>query len=169
MEIDINDPDMFEIVLEFCDESETLLEQCLNCLEEFEDDPTQTPFLEKYRQIIDRMMGAAATLGFNEIASLCEMGKIIGYKSSQGDQQALNEMACGILMDLTDLLEILVTNLKEKKNEHDFDIPSFSSRLQWLADKFKHIERASCDFEAEDDEAISSSELDDLISGLDDL
>jgi chemotaxis protein histidine kinase CheA len=164
--VDINDPDMFEIVVEFCDESETLLEQCRSNLEDFEDEPSQRPLLEKYGQIIDRMMGAASTLGLDELASLCKMGKIIGYKSSQCDQQALNEVACGVLFDLTDLLEILVTNLKEKKSEHDFDIKSFSSRLQWLAEKFKHIERASCDFQDDEKDAESSEELDKLISRL---
>jgi chemotaxis protein histidine kinase CheA len=167
--LDINDPDMFEIVIEFCDESDTLIEQCRDNLENFEDEPTQTPLLEKYGQIIDRMMGAASTLGLDEIASLCKMGKIIGYKSSQCDQQALNEVACGVLFDLTDLVETLVTNLREKKDEHDFDVPSFSSRLQWLAEKFKHIERASCDFQDDAQEAQSSQELDQLISGLDKL
>ena len=163
--MDIHSPDMFEIVVEFCNESNVLIEQCRGHLQEFEDDPTQTPLLEKYGQIIDRMMGAASTMGLDELASLCKMGKIIGYKSSQCDQQALNEVACGVLFDLTDLVETLVSNLREKKTEHDFDVPSFSSRLQWLAGKFKHIERASCDFE--EDEAQSSEELDKLISQLD--
>ena len=167
--LDIYDPDMFEIVIEFCDESDSLIEQCRNNLEDFEDEPTDNKLLEKYGQIIDRMMGAAATLGLTEIADLCKMGKIIGYKSSQCDQQALNEVACGVLFDLTDLVETLVTNLREKKDDHDFDVKSFSSRLSWLAEKFKHIQRASCDFEEEkipEKDTQSSEELDKLISGL---
>ena len=165
--IDLNDPDMREIVLDFCSESEDLIENLKDYLEAFEDDPTDNHLLEQFGQTIDRMMGAAKTIGAEEIGHLCEMGKIIGYKASQNDNQGLNEMTCGILFDLTEFVEILVNNLKEQKEEGDFNIEAFNKRLNWLADKFKHIGRASCSFEDEDDDSeedtSTTAELEALI------
>lgn len=168
--IDLNDPEMKEIIIEFCDESDDLLEELRDILDEFEDNPESGALLEKYGQTIDRIMGASQTLGLNEIGHLCQMGKIIGYKGSQADNKALQELTGGVLFDLCDLLEVILVNIRDgkKQNEHDFNIEAFKGRLEWLAGKFKHIERASCDFEEEKPQAKKSqkttAELDRLIS-----
>jgi chemotaxis protein histidine kinase CheA len=167
--IDINDPDMKEIVIEFCDESDELLEKLKDTLDEFEDDPARGELLEIFGQTIDRIMGAAKTLGLAEIGDLCQMGKIIGYKGSQTKEQPLQEVTSGVLFDLTDLLEVLLLNVREGKSDHDYNVSAFKDRLQWLASKFKHIERASCSFdekEAEKKKApkTTTAELDRLIN-----
>lgn len=166
--IDINDPDMKEIVDEFCDESDELLEQLKDILDEFEDDPTQSQLLEKYGQTVDRIMGAAKTLGLSDIGDLCQMGKIIGYKGSQAKEQPLKEVTVGVLFDLSDLLEVLLTNIRNGETEHDYNIAAFKDRLQWLASKFKHIERASCAFDEKEANKgarkTTTAELDRLIN-----
>lgn len=166
--IDINDPDMKEIVVEFCDESDELLEKLKDTLDDFEDDPTQSKLLEEFGQTIDRIMGAAKTLGLSEIGDLCQMGKIIGYKGSQAKEQPLQEVTGGVLFDLTDLLEVLLTNVREGKGDHDYNVSAFKDRLQWLASKFKHIERASCAFDEKEANKkapkTTTAELDRLIN-----
>lgn len=165
--IDINDPDMKEIVIEFCDESDELLEDLRDILDEFEDHPEEPKHLEKFGQTVDRIMGAAKTLGLKEIGHLCQMGKIIGYKGSQAKEQPLQEVTGGVLFDLCDLLEVLLLNIREGSDEHDYNLEAFKGRLQWLASKFKHIDRASCSFdeqEAKKEATKTTAELDRLIS-----
>ncbi|CAM9920919.1 unnamed protein product, partial [Chrysoparadoxa australica] len=148
--IDINDPDMKEIVDEFCEESLGLLEELKDILDDFEDDPSQTQLLEKFGQTVDRIMGASKTLGLKEIGHLCQMGKIIGYKGSQAGEEKLQEVTSGVLFDLCDTLEILLNNVSEGKGEGAHNTEPFQKRLQWLAGKFKHIERASCSFDEQE-------------------
>ncbi len=167
--IDLNDPDMKEIIIEFCDESDALLEELRDILDDFEDDPENSILLEKYGQTVDRIMGAAKTMGLEDLGHLCQMGKIIGYKGSQAENKALQELSGGVLYDLCDLLEVILGNIREGKDqkEHDFNLEAFKGRLEWLAGKFKHIERASCDI-GEEPKAKkatkTTAELDRLIS-----
>jgi len=167
--IDINDPDMKEIVIEFCNESDSLIEELNDYLDTFEEDPSAGDLLEKYGQTIDRIMGAAKTLGLNEIGSLCQMGKIIGYKGSQAGNPSLQEVVGGVLFDLTDLLQVLVGNVRTGENEHDFNLKTFNDRLIWLNDKLKHIDRSSCSFDEEEqkkgkEKTTTTAELDKLIN-----
>lgn len=149
--IDLKDPEMKEILDDFISESESLLEELNSVLEDIEDNPEQGEKLEEFGQIIDRMMGAAQTIGIEKIGHLCQMGKIIGYKAGQHNQPAMTEMTCGVLFDLVDLLENLLKELKEKQ-EANYDTSSFVSRLEWLAAKFSHIKRSSCTIEEDEDE-----------------
>ena len=65
--IDINDPDMREIVDEFCNESGELLEHLRDTLDKFEDDPESPKLLEEFGQTVDRIMGASKTLGLEDL------------------------------------------------------------------------------------------------------
>lgn len=167
--IDLTDPDMKEIVDEFCDESDGLLEQLRDNLDDFEDDSSQSHLLEEFGQTIDRIMGAAQTLGGDDIGELCQMGKIIGYKASQSQQRALQEITAGVLFDLCDFLEVLLVNIREDKSRSDLNYETFKNRLQWLVAKFKDIDRASCTIEEAGGAATgkgkkTTAELEKLIS-----
>lgn len=161
---DLNDPDMKEIVIGFCDECDALLEELEGCLDQFEDNE-DSKYLEKYGQIVDRMMGASQTLGIKNIGQLCEMGKIIGYKSSQSNEKGLQNVSAGVLFDLTDLLSALVLELRDSSQKHDINVEAFFGRLKWLGEKLKHIKRASCSFDGDEDTKDSSeNSFDDLIA-----
>ncbi len=142
--IDLNDPEMKELVVEFCNESDELLEELRDILDNFEDEPNETKYLEEFGQTIDRIMGAAQTMGVTDVGELCQMGKIIGYKASQSTQAALQEVTAGVLFDLCDFLEVLLVNVRESKENTDLNYETFKNRLQWLAQKFNDIERSSC-------------------------
>lgn len=162
----LNDPSMKEVVDEFCEESIQLFNELEEILEEFEDDTTQTEKLEQFGQIIDRVMGSAKTIGADEIATFCELGKAIGYKSSQVSDTALLEVVCAIMFDSLELLKKMIIQIKEGKSS-SFEATSsaaFVTRLKWLKDKFNDIERSSC--AADPDANLSQTSIDDLMNSL---
>lgn len=156
---DLQDPMMKEIVDDFCAESLELFDQLEDCLEEVEDDPTQTQQLEKFGQVIDRVMGAAKSIEAKQTALFCEMGKIIGYKSSQIKDPAMIEVVVAILFDSVELLRKMVESLKSHKKEdlQSINTKAFATRLQWLADKFQDIKRSSVAIgDSEEEKSIDS-------------
>lgn len=162
----LDDPSMKEIVIEFCDESLELLSELEACLEDLEADPTQTKKLEQFGQVIDRIMGAAKSVGADEVATFCELGKIIGYKSSQIGDPALLEVVVAILFDSHDLLVRMIDQIKTGKDNglKSLNTQAFVTRLKWLQDKFKNIERASVSYK--DSSVLDQTSIDDLMSSL---
>lgn len=159
----INDPSMKEIVTDFCIEAEGLFDQLEQSLESLEENPSNTKELEKFGQIIDRIMGAAKSIGASEIALFCELGKVIGYKSSQVKEIPLIEVVVAILFDSLHMLRKMVTALKEgnDKSMANLNTKAFATRLTWLSAKFKDIDRASC---AVDN--LPQSSIDDIMQSL---
>jgi chemotaxis protein histidine kinase CheA len=151
----IDDPEMREVVDEFCEESLGLLKQLEEILEEMEDDGPTSKNLEQFGQIIDRIMGAANSLGAFDVGTFCEMGKIIGYKSSQvqGNIKLL-EVVVAILFDAVDLLALMINKIKvgESPTLQSISTDKFIERLKWLSEKFKDIQRASLNFDKGDSE-----------------
>lgn len=150
----IDDPSMREIVEDFCNEANSLFDLLEESLVLLEEDPTNTKELEKYGQVIDRIMGAAKSIGATEIAIFCELGKVIGYKSSQIKDLPLIEVVVAVLFDSLDLLRKMNESLKAGNNTsmNQLNTKAFVTRLNWLSGKFKDIERASC--------AVPSGKLD---------
>lgn len=165
----IDDPSMKEIVADFCNESEGLFDQLEATLEELENDLQNTVQLEMFGQIIDRIMGAAKSIGADEIANFCELGKLIGYKSSQTKDLALLNIVVAVLFDTVDLLRKMIEQVRTGNGSalKSLSTDAFSTRLRWLSDKFKHIDRASCEIDNNDDKArMSQGSIDDLLQSL---
>ncbi|WP_127717429.1 Hpt domain-containing protein [Halobacteriovorax sp. HLS] len=162
----LNDPSMKEVVIEFCDESTELFNQLEEILEDFEDNPSDVSKLEEFGQIIDRVMGSAKTIGADDIATFCELGKVIGYKSSQTDDKALLEVVAAIMFDALELLKKMIDHIKNGNDSAIKQVSSkaFVTRLNWLKDKFNDIERASCAADPEGN--MSQNSIDDLMSSL---
>ena len=160
----INDPSMKEIIIDFCDEAEGLFDQLERSLELTEENPAVTKELEKFGQVIDRIMGAAKSIGANEIATFCELGKVIGYKSSQIKDIPLIEVVVAILFDSLHMLRKMVTALREGNDRSmgKLNTKAFVTRLNWLSAKFKDIDRASCAIEGN----LNQNSIDDLMQSL---
>lgn len=143
--IDLKDPSMKEIVDEFCNECYNLIPQLEEILENVEDDSSEAKRLEEFGQIIDRMMGAAKSIGAPKISIFCEMGKTIGYKAGQVSETALIEVVVAVLFDSLEILKKMLKSLKEGEGEGlaGINTDAFVTRLKWLADKFSHISRSS--------------------------
>lgn len=162
----LNDPSMKEIIIDFCDEAEQLFDQLQKSLEILEENPSNTPELEKFGQIIDRIMGAAKSIGATEIATFCELGKVIGYKSSQVSDIPLIEVVVAVLFDSLELLRKMVIALKigNDKVMGQLNTKAFVTRLNWLSDKFKAIERASVAIDKKNN--LSQNSIDELMKSL---
>jgi chemotaxis protein histidine kinase CheA len=160
----INDPMMKEIIDDFCTEAEELFNQLDECIMKLENNPLDTIELEKYGQKIDRIMGAAKSIGATEIATFCELGKVIGYKSSQTREIPLLEVVVAILGDTIDMLRKMIKALKLGDDQclNKLNTKAFVTRLQWLSAKFKDIERSSCAVDGN----LKQSSIDDLLESL---
>lgn len=160
----LNDPSMKEIIIDFCNEAEELFAQLENSLEILEGNPLATKELEKFGQVIDRIMGAAKSIGASEIATFCELGKVIGYKSSQIKDVPLIEVVVAILFDSLHMLRKMTLALRagDDKYMNKLNTKAFATRLNWLSEKFKAIERASCQIEGN----LSQQSIDDLMQSL---
>ena len=159
----LNDPSMKEIVDDFCTEAEELFDQLERSLETLEENPNNSKELEKFGQVIDRIMGAAKSIGASEIALFCELGKVIGYKSSQVKEIPLIEVVVAILFDSILMLRKMVTALREGNDNSmkNLNTKAFATRLTWLSEKFKDIDRASCSVDN-----LSQSSIDDIMQSL---
>ena len=156
---------MQEIIDDFCAESFQLFEQLEGLLEQFESDFQNTTLLEQFGQIIDRVMGAAKAIEANDIAQFCELGKLIGYKSGQTKETTLLNVVVAILFDTVDLLKKMLTKFKtgDATPLKGLNTEAFATRLKWLSEKFKHIERASC---ATNKAEMDQDAIDNLIASL---
>jgi chemotaxis protein histidine kinase CheA len=159
-----DDPSMKEIIIDFCDESDKLFDQLENHLTELETNPKNVRELEKFGQIIDRIMGAAKSIGAEEIAKFCELGKLIGYKSSQIHDIPLIEVVVGVLFDALHMLRKMNLALREGNNQcmNKLNTKAFGTRLVWLSEKFKDIERSSVAIDGN----LSQTTIDDLMKSL---
>lgn len=160
----LNDPSMKEIIVDFCNEADELFIQLENSLELLEANPLATKELEKFGQVIDRIMGAAKSIGAAEIATFCELGKVIGYKSSQINDVPLIEIVVAVLFDSLHMLRKMTMALRagDDKCMNKLNTKAFATRLNWLSEKFKAIERASCTVDGN----LSQQSIDDLMQSL---
>lgn len=154
----LNDPSMKEVVDDFIQESEKLFTELEDILDLMEEDPSLDEYFEKFGQTIDRVMGAAATLGADQIAKFCELGKAIGYKASQVEDLQLRATVVAVLFDAVDLLKKMLEQIKsgDDTSLKELNTKAFMTRLKWLSEKFKDIERGSVAFaqdEASQEEA----------------
>lgn len=141
---ELKNPDMKEIIEEFCNESDELIDLLYSSLDDFEE-TSNTQALEQFGQIIDRIMGAAKSIGAQRTGHFCELGKIIGYKSSQVNDPQLLKITHAVLSDNVSIVESMLQNIRNIQEEkvEGTSLEAFASRLKWLSEKFKHIERAS--------------------------
>jgi chemotaxis protein histidine kinase CheA len=160
----LNDPSMKEIVIDFCNEADELFNQLETSLNILESNPLNHSELEKFGQIIDRIMGAAKSMGASEIAQFCELGKLIGYKSSQINDVPLLEVVIAILFDAIHMLRKMIKSVRDGNNNcmKNLNTKAFATRLTWLSEKFKNIERSSCAVNGN----LNQNSIDDLMQSL---
>jgi chemotaxis protein histidine kinase CheA len=161
------DPDMAEVVDEFCTESEGIYTELEEILDSYEDDPDSKK-LENFGQIIDRIMGAAKSIDAHQTGLYCELGKSISYKASQSMDTNLLEIVMAVLFDTVEILQVMNKSVRENKEEivTGINLEAFGSRLRWLADKFKDIERSSVAIEVETVQLTDQKSIDELLAGL---
>jgi chemotaxis protein histidine kinase CheA len=163
----LQDPDMAEVVDEFCQESEVILDNLEEMLEDYEDNPAPAK-LEEFGQTIDRIMGAAKSLEATQMGTYCELGKTISYKASQSMDQKLLDIVVAVLFDTVEICKKMNQQILKEKTENiaGFNLEAFGTRLKWLADKFKDIQRSSVAIGVEENQLDGQKSIDDLLSDL---
>jgi hypothetical protein len=134
---------MDEIIEEFLKESKALLVEAEDFLEAAEDGLQAKKKLEDYGQRIDRIMGSAKSIAMDNgsktlqsIGLISELGKVIGYKGSQVNEEALYKIVVAFLFDATDALNDLVDSMTNGDAETDTDYKTLLDRLRWICTKF---------------------------------
>lgn len=160
----LQEPDMQDMVQDFCKESKDIFNGLENLLEDYEETPAPE-ILEEFGQRIDRVMGAAKSLEANTMGAFCELGKTISYKASQANDQKLLDIVVSILFDTIDILQKVNSKIKVDQIEdvENLNLDAFGTRLHWIADKFKDIQRSSVDIGGSPQDQKS---IDDLLSEL---
>lgn len=140
----LKDPDMTEVVEGFIEEADGIYNKIEEILEDYEDEPSKDK-LEDFGQTIDRVMGAAKSIEAHQTGLYCELGKTISYKASQSNDQKLLDIVVAVLFDTVEILKSMNKNILIDKEEKvdGINLEAFATRLHWLADKFKDIQRAS--------------------------
>lgn len=164
-----------EILKDFQVESKKLIKEMKTVLDKCEGDMTLARSLEDYGMYVDRIMGGAKNIAINvsdpghiihKIADYSGVCKAVGYKSSQvTDNEPLFDTCVALLMDATDVLEVMFRNLIQKPavpidqliNQHLID------RLKWVSQKFGENYRSSV---AIGQQKMSQGEIDGLLRKL---
>ena len=165
----LTDPEMKEIVDDFCEESTMFLSELRDLVVFLEENPVDSERMEQFGQIIDRIMGAAKSIGADEIGLFCDLGKNISYKASQVSEKPLLDVVVAVLADTVEMLTLMITELKtgNKASLKNINTKVFGTRLKWLSEKFKHISRASCaTIEGGKELDLSQDSIDDLLTSL---
>lgn len=163
----LQDPDMAEIIEDFCKESEGIYNDLEEMLDDYEDssDPKK---LEEFGQVIDRVMGAAKSVDAEKTGMYCELGKTISYKASQSMDKALLDIVVAVLFDTVEILQVMNKTIADKKVEEvsGINLDAFGTRLRWLADKFKDIQRSSVAIGTDENQLGDQKSIDDLLADL---
>ena len=133
---------MDEILTEFKQESNGLINELIEILEGVEGDISQRGRLEEYGQKVDRIMGTAKSLATADIAkdimekigNYGELCKIVGYKCSQIDKNAgLFDLVIAFLLDATEMLQKMVEDVDQGKLDFKSLLgQTFLDRLKWI-------------------------------------
>jgi hypothetical protein len=134
-----------ELVQEFCQDAKAILAELSPIIESLEFHSPVSGQLEAYGQKVDRIMGAAKSLGYESIGSISELCKAVSYKASQSKDPHLVRIVTGVLAEATEGLTILVETLEASGSEpgKDPQVIALHSRLNFLQTKLADIQRSS--------------------------
>lgn len=163
----LQDPEMAEIIEDFCKESEAIYNDLEGMLEDYEDSQDSKK-LEEFGQVIDRVMGAAKSVDADQTGLYCDLGKTISYKASQSMDKALLDIVVAVLFDTVEILQVMNKTIASDKVEKvsGINLEAFGTRLRWLADKFKDIQRSSVSIGTDDTKLDGQKSIDDLLADL---
>jgi len=97
-----------ELVQEFCQDVRAILEELSPLIDSIEFKNIRPSDLESFGQKVDRIMGAAKSLGYESIGTISELCKAVSYKASQSQDPNLVRIVTGILAEALEALSVLV-------------------------------------------------------------
>jgi hypothetical protein len=164
----LTDPEMEEVIINICDESSAIYDKIEAMLEEYEEEPCRKK-LENFSQTIDRVMDAVKSIDAHKSGLYCELGKIISNKASQCEEKQLLDIVVAVLFDTVDILKSMNKNIIIAKEEkvYGVNLEAFSTRIQWLAQKFQNIKMSSISVSDEGGSVdMNQKSIDDILKDL---
>lgn len=166
-----------EILKEFQAESKNLIEKMTSILESCEGHFDQVKSLEEFGMNVDRIMGAAKSLGMGEedqkhtihkIADYSAICKAVGYKASQiRDNEQFYDICVALLLDGTEVLNEMVDALDSNHLElKELFSTTFLERLRWVSAQFGAEYRSSVEVHKGAKTKLNQIEIDDLLKKL---
>ncbi|MCB0422848.1 MAG: hypothetical protein KDD61_17740 [Bdellovibrionales bacterium] len=169
---------MDELLVDFKSESKELVDQMLELLEEAEDDGLDVKLkLDEYGQLVDRIMGSATSLCMvvedsrylEKIGHYAEICKIVGYKGSQLENEQFFIVVVAMLLDATEMLQIMLKELgtTSERDLKDIITDTFLERLRFINSQFDENLRGTVATQGRDDANSSTqSQIDSLLAAL---
>jgi chemotaxis protein histidine kinase CheA len=148
--------EMNEIIQEFCQETNSIIDELVPILETLEADPGNFKSLEVFGQKVDRIMGAAKSLELNKMGIVTEFCKTISYKTAQSKNLDLIKVVVAFLFDAVEIIKEMIASLEKGETEeiNPVFLKTVISRLEFISSKLVSIQRSSV--------AIDDKELLDL-------
>ena len=154
-----------DILNDFYQESNTIITESLELLEEMEGDFSQKENLKVFANKIDRIMGASASIammaepdhGLNLVTDYTSLCKVVAYKAAEiQDNAKLYDVTVALLLDAVEALNILIKKIELPMAELKKVIsPNFIERLRWISEQF-----------SKQNSLKAQSEIDDLMKKL---
>ena len=166
-----------QIILDFIQESRTIIEDLDTALEQAEGGMAQFQHLETYGQYVDRILGGAKTLAMNipgghptieKIGDYAAVCKAVGYKASQiRDNAGFYSVCVALLMDATEVLTEMFNLLSNNQNINAKEVISQTliDRLRWVSGKFSAEYRATVSIKKQSPK-MNQEEIDNLLAKL---
>lgn len=171
-----------QILKDFQTESKGLISEMMTVLEQCEDDFSQAQSLEKFGQLVDRIMGGATSLAMlvenkkhliHKVGDYTAICKMVGYKASQiqGNEDFF-KICVALLLDATEALDEIFDHIMESDAQiKEFVSQTLIDRVKWVNTKFSADIRGTVKLnKGPEPQKMTQQEIDNLIKklGLDD-
>jgi chemotaxis protein histidine kinase CheA len=136
---------MDEILREYIHDAQSILKDLNQILELLEEDPSRFELLEEFGQKVDRIMGAAKSMGLDLSGKISDYCKRSSYKAAQAQSPQLTVICTAFLAEAVEDLEV-ITNSLYHSGQEEMDpvlLKTLYSRMEFLASRLSHIERSS--------------------------
>ena len=133
-----------DILNDFYQESNTIIAESIELLEEMEGDFSQKESLKVFANKIDRIMGASASIammaepdhGLNLVTDYTSLCKVVAYKAAEiQDNTKLYDVTVALLLDAVEALNVLIkkidlpmTELKKSHQSEFYRAPALDFR-----------------------------------------
>lgn len=174
----MSDDGLQELLDEFKTESNSLIKELEDLLDDIEDDFSKKDELNNFAQIIDRIMGSAqslASFGFEQaeitkLGDFAELCKQIGYRGANLEDEEFYNVTIAFLFDSIESMKKLLINIgdeTQKTKINELLVSTFLSRLKWILDQFeiKKVNKTNYT-KAESVQMKSQEEIDALLKSL---
>jgi len=170
---------MSDLLTAFKEESEKLISELEDLLDELEGDFSSREKLNEFAQVIDRIMGSAQSLssfGFKQdeiikLGNFAELCKQVGYRGANLMDENFYDVTIAFLWDAIESMKKLLTSIGSKrqiKNISELLVSTFLSRLKWILEQFDYQSVIKTEYLQGEKEKIfkSQEEIDNLLESL---